>query len=167
MQKYFKFLTFILCATEMLMPEVFAYCYNGVGCTCSVNVTGMNFGIYTFLNKIPVTTTASINVNCTASTAGAQIGYEITLGTGNSGTYQMRQMNNGSATLNYNIYTSLAYQNIWGDATSGTQSVSDNYTITQILTRYIKYYSAYSVISAAQNVPGGIYSDNIVVSVIF
>ena len=168
MQKYLIFInTFLYLLLWAFADKANAYCYNGSGCTCSVSVTGMSFGIYNPVSKLSVTTTASISVSCTASTAGAVIGYDIILGPGNSGNYALRQMNNGSDILNYNIYTGLLYQNIWGDNTSGTQNVSDSYLIAQIQSNYIKSYTAYSLIPASQNIPGGIYSDNILVTINF
>ncbi|MGI4851888.1 MAG: Csu type fimbrial protein [Janthinobacterium lividum] len=165
MQKYFQSITSISYLLVSLLlffiQKANADCY-ALGCTCSIAVTGMNFGI---IRNFPATTTASINVSCAALLPG-QITYDITLGTGNSGIYTMRKMSNGLDNLNYNIYTSLNYQSIWGGGTSDAQKVSENYTI-KLLTLHVKNYTAYGMIPINQNVPGGAYSDNIVVNVNF
>ena len=134
--------------------------------TCSVDVSQMNFGSYNALNTLSLPASASINVTCSATTAGTQVAYQIKLSAGNSGNCGTRQMTNGSNALNYNIYKDLNYQNILGDGTSGTQLIVDGYTIVQIQ-NYVKNYAIYGSIPPQQSAPPGSYSDNMTVTVNF
>ena len=127
----------------------------------------MNFGSYNPVNAMPVTSVATINVSCTALTAGTQLGYDIILGTGNSGSYTARQMSNGTSVLNYNIFVDVTHINVWGDKTSGTQDVADSYIVVQAQSPTVKNYTAYGLIPGSQNVSGGSYVDNIILSVTF
>lgn len=43
----------------------------------------------------------------------------VTLSTGNSGTYALRTMNNGSSLLGYNLFTDATYAAVFGDGLSG------------------------------------------------
>ncbi|MDD5223620.1 MAG: spore coat U domain-containing protein [bacterium] len=111
-----------------------------------VAISSVNFGSYVGNNTY---STGSMSINCSEG-----IDFTISLGTGGSGTYKPRQMNNGSNLLDYNLYTDNTYATIWeynsvnGIGTGGDQ----NYTI-------------YGRILAGQYVPAGSYSDNIVITI--
>jgi spore coat protein U-like protein len=87
--------------------------------SCQVSATYVSFGSFSPLTLDFVDSTGNITVNCTDVA-----GYSIALSAGN-GTYSQRSMVSGSHALDYNLYRDAAYQQIWGDGSSG-----DNYTVT-------------------------------------
>jgi spore coat protein U-like protein len=123
------------------------------------------FGNYNPTSSLSTDATGTITVTCGAIALGANISYEIRLSKGNSTSFSPRQLKNGSNALSYNLYTNTARSLIWGDTTGGTVSVSDGY-ILAIISNAINY-TVYGRIPASQNVAAGLYSDTIVVSVIY
>jgi spore coat protein U-like protein len=69
-------------------------------------------------------------------------------------------MRSGANTLTYNIYTSASRSIVWGDGTGGshTQTAYKNSTTTLNL---------FGQIPAGQDVPKGIYIDNLIATVNF
>ncbi|WP_290793640.1 spore coat U domain-containing protein [Halomonas sp.] len=87
--------------------------------SCQVSASVVNFGSFSPLTLDYVDSTGSITVNCSDVA-----GYAIALSTGN-GSYSPRHMVSSSDTLDYNLYRDAAYQQVWGDGSSG-----DNYAVT-------------------------------------
>jgi spore coat protein U-like protein len=84
--------------------------------TCSTNAAALAFPNYT-PGAGPVVGTTTINVRCTKNTA-----YTVFLnaGTTTGSTLAQRLMASGANTLQYNLYTTLANTQIFGDNTGGT-----------------------------------------------
>ncbi|MCX5867661.1 MAG: spore coat U domain-containing protein [Proteobacteria bacterium] len=144
---------FFLAAIFILVGIVFAAKIKGnlkiaaqVPMMCTLAISPMNFGSY-----IGETYgTGAMSVNC-----GLGVNYTISIGTGGSGTYDPRQMNNGaSGLLNYNLYTESTYATIW-----------ENATVSGIGTDGNQDYTIYGRILAGQNVPAGNYSDNLTITI--
>jgi spore coat protein U-like protein len=72
-------------------------------------------------------------------------------------------MSMGSHQLNYNLYTNSARTSIWGDGSSGTNTVGDSYTLGIGTT--VNDYTVYGRIPALQNAYSGFYSDSVIVTV--
>ena len=90
--------------------------------------------------------------------------YTIQLSKGTSSTYAPRVLTNGGSTLAYNLYTSNARNQVWGDGTGGSQTVTSNFIALLSLDQTTTVYGR---IPAGQNVPPGSYSDTVLVTVIF
>lgn len=92
---------------------------------CGVSVVSpFNFGSYDTINPLPGTTV--ITVTCTRSIKAAEaVPITIALSSG-PGSYAARQMNQiaGPDVMLYNLYTTAARTQIWGDGTAGTAVVS-------------------------------------------
>ena len=116
-----------------------------------VSISSMNFGSYLGTDTYG---TGAMSVNCNLGT-----NYTISLGTGGSGTYNPRQMNNMSALLLYNLYTDNAYTTIWGNGTGGSGIVNG------IGTGGDQNYTVYGKIFSGQNDPAGGYSDNVITTI--
>jgi len=86
--------------------------------SCTVSSSGVSFGSFSPLTLSSVDSNGSITVSCTDDSS-----YSITLSTG-SGTYSQRRMVSGGYDLYYNLYWEVTYQQIWGDGTSGSYTVS-------------------------------------------
>ena len=145
--------------------------------TVTVSTTGMAFGNYDVMSAAATPGTGGITVSATCSftTLPFTVSYSIALSTGGSGSFTPRSMASGISRLQYNLYTSPTLTSIWGDGTSGTQTVSDTITGT-CANQFFRFGfncsgskndTAYGNIPAMQNVVAGGYSDNITVTVSF
>lgn len=138
----------------------------GAVTSCSVSVTGVAFGVYNPLSAAPASSTGSILVNCTLlSGAAVNDAISVTLTTGSSGSYAARSMTSGSSTLNYNIYFSPAYQQIWGNGTGGSYYGVATLPLSPAAPTGVATGTFYGQIPAQQDVTPGSYSDTIVVTV--
>jgi len=116
-----------------------------------VAISSVNFGSYI---GTETNSTGAMTVNCVL---GAN--YAISLGTGGSGTYNSRHMNNIGEWLIYNLYTDNTHSTIWGNGTGGSVIVNGTGTGSD------QNYSIYGRILAGQYVPVGSYADNVVITI--
>jgi spore coat protein U-like protein len=131
---------------------------------CSATASGAVFGGYTFSNTAPTYVVGNVQVSCSLTGILSQlVSYDISLSTGTSTSYAPRKMVNGANWLIYNLYKDASKSVIWGNGISGTSIVSDRYLVELLTT--VRNYAIYGQIPAGQNVPAGIYSDTIVVTV--
>jgi len=126
---------------------------------CTVTTVPVAFGAYNPDSGTPTDGVGRVNISCDKAPAVKP----ITISTGGSGTYTTRVMKSGSWSLNYNLYTSAARTQIWGNGTGGSATVSyggggtgPSYAIT-----------VYGRIPASQNVGAGSYSDSLIVTIQF
>jgi len=132
-------------------------------CTCTVSATGVDFGSY---NPVAVTdndSSGTVRVRCSLVLALAG-SYTIQLSRGSSPTYAQRTMTSGASTLHYNLYTSNARNQIWGDGTGGSLSVTNTFTA---LLGVDQTTTVYGRAPAGQNVAPGSYADTILVTIVF
>lgn len=162
-----KYSKFNCCSLKtLLLLHSILFTQSALAVSCSVNIlTSMTFGAYDpFLTNKDVDSTGTIKIACNDNT---RISYTISFSTGFSGNYATRKMNlnGGSGELNYNLYTtsSRATNRIWGDGTSGTQTISAN---ARCLTASSCKRTVYGRVTRNQNYAKyGNYNDNIVISV--
>jgi spore coat protein U-like protein len=133
-----------------------AACSGGV----LVSATPMAFGFFSGQAR---TTTGTLSLTCTGS---GNTNFSIALSAGNSGSFATRQLRNGSANLSYNLFTTSACSQLWGNGTGGSVTVSGQFSLqgqpSQTLQRTIHGCLP------AQSVPNpGLYRDTIVVTVTF
>jgi len=131
---------------------------------CSVAASSTVFGGYSFSNTAPTNVAGNVQVSCSLiGLLSLLVSYDISLSTGASSSYAPRKMANGANWLKYNLYKDASRSAIWGNSTSGTSIVSDGYLVGLLTT--VRNYAVYGQIPAGQNVPAGVYSDTIVVTV--
>lgn len=82
---------------------------------CFATTTGITFGLYVGLDK---NVNGTINIRCNYINSPDPV--YVLLG---PSVFTPRIMNNGSTTLNYNIYTTSTLATIWADGTNGSQVV--------------------------------------------
>ncbi|MBK9161992.1 MAG: spore coat protein U domain-containing protein [Nitrosomonadales bacterium] len=112
---------------------------------CTVQTTPLSFGSY--LGNA-LTSTATITTTCDLP---AVVTVEMDKGGGAS--LSSRVMSSAASQMSYNLYTDATHQVIWGDGTSGTQTVTGtNLTV-------------YGLIPANQTVAAGNYGDTVVVTI--
>lgn len=127
---------------------------------CRVTVNPFAFGTYTPGNPAPHDVTGNIDVRC----MGQPGFFTATLSTGSSGTFAQRQMLSGVIQMAYNLFIDPARTLIWGDGTGGTQ------TVVRSKTRHGRQnfpLPVYGRIPPTQSVSPGLYTDDIVVTIVF
>jgi spore coat protein U-like protein len=121
--------------------------------TCTASATGVAFGAYDPFSSVPLESTGSVSVTCSASTS-----YTIALSAG-QGSFSNRTMSSGAHLLDYNLYTSSLRSTVWGDGSGATSTVAGSGTSQS--------YSVYGSVQALQNAYVGSYTDSVVVTVSF
>lgn len=127
---------------------------------CSVNNASLAFGSFSPLTGNTVDSTATITVTCALQLSS----YTIALSPGGSGTYNPRRMTSGGNTLEYNLYTSAGYSQIWGDGTGGSVIVDGGSTL--LGSRNHTIYGRIPL-STQRSAMIGSYSDSITVTVTY
>jgi spore coat protein U-like protein len=134
--------------------------------SCTATTSGINFGIYDPLSASPTTSTGGITVTCTLlSGAAVNDTTAVYLSTGSSGSYAARSMVSGGSTLNYNIYFTPAYQQVWGNGSGGSYYGVATLPLTPTSPTQTATGTFYGQVPAQQDVAPGSYSDTIVVTV--
>jgi spore coat protein U-like protein len=127
---------------------------------CTVAAAALNFGNYT-PGTGPVSVSTPINVKCTNTTP-----FTVALdkGTTAGATFAQRLMVNGSATLQYNLFTTSGGATIFGDGTSSTSTMGG--TGAGLGTAVaITVYGVLPDSTANQAVAPAVYTDTVNVSV--
>src|SRR5438046_3066499 len=87
----------------------------------AIRAVGLAFGPYDVFAAAATKVNGTLNITCSLDAAdqGAQklVPYVVSLSTGSSNSFVQRTMKSGTNALGYNIYTSNAYSNVWGDGT--------------------------------------------------
>ena len=130
---------------------------------CTVGpITGLDFGAYDVFASSAKRVPGSLSVACVALLSTDRI--TVTLSKGSSGTYAARAMKLGAYALAYNIYLG-GYTVVFGDGTSGTATYGPVAPSALVLgTLTVDFFAE---IPARQNVPAGVYSDVLTVTVSF
>ncbi len=121
--------------------------------SCAVTPQSVPFGSYDTRGSAPVDGVGTIRVACDADTS-----FTVSVGRG-SGSYEAREMRNGTDVLDYNLYTDAGRTIVWGDQTMGGSTVSGSGTSVDL--------AIYGRIPARQNVKAGVYSDAVTMTVNF
>ena len=125
----------------------------------TVSATSLAFGDYFPVNTSTNSTTVSIN--CGLLGIDLLPAFTISLSAGNASSPASRYMDKSGSHLNYNIYTSTAYNKVWGDGTGGSLTNSYN----GLLSLGTIDFTGYGRILSGQYVTPGGYSDTITVTV--
>jgi spore coat protein U domain-containing protein, fimbrial subunit CupE1/2/3/6 len=128
----------------------------GIGTSCTVSNVGINFGTVTTTSA--VTTSGSLNVNCSS---GLPYNLDLDLGLNPTAPPTTRQLSNGANRLAYNIYTTNTYITVWGSGMTGGTSQSF------IGTGANQYIQAYLKIPVQAAPPNGLYTDTVTITAIF
>lgn len=122
--------------------------------SCSIAGTTIDFGTYSAGQQAALDAEGDISYNgCAAGTL------TISLDGGTAGSVDNRQMTNGDAELDYQLYANSARNQVWGTDNNALQKVllvPDSGTIP-----------VYGRIAGGQNVAGGTYTDTVNVTLSF
>ena len=128
--------------------------------SCIVSATDLDFGTYDPLSATdtPATNNTAISLQCSKGTA-----WTIALSVGGGASYAARTMNGpGGDKLSYQIYSDSAHNNVWGDASAGTVTVTG--TAPDKLAHSVPMFGN---IVAGQDKTQGAYADPIIATVTF
>jgi spore coat protein U-like protein len=120
----------------------------------------LNFGSYDQAIADPLENVNTVTVTCSIGT-----GYTIGLVLGASATTELRIMTDGTNTLNYALYRDSSRTQLWGN-TVGTDTEPGTAT-TSTVPLGTNIHTVYGRISSGQNVPAGIYTDIVTVTVAY
>ena len=128
---------------------------------CTVSTTGVSFGSYNVYSASDLDSTGTVTYSCGIGT----LSISIDLSRGSSSGFNPRTMNNGSNTLNYNLYMDAARSSIWGNGTAGTSHYTTS--ATALLLGGGATLTVYGRVPALQDAAAGAHSDTIVVTINF
>ena len=127
---------------------------------CTIDASGIDFGLYDTLNTAPTDATGSVTYSCTQG--GGALNVIVTIDRGFAGSFS-RQMSNGQDRLSYNVYLDVGHTQIWGDGSNGTLTLQDKIPGN---TKPISV-TAYGRLFPRQNVGSGRFVDGLVVTMQF
>lgn len=148
----------------ILMPIAAADAAGCLVCICTVSTTNLSFGTYNPSASSPTTATATVTANCVSVSVPMNASVDLALSAGTSGNAAARQMANGTARLNYNIYQDAGYATVWGNNSNG--GTSQTMMINNLL-NFNATKTAYGRVPAGQYAKTGAYSDPVVVTFTF
>jgi spore coat protein U-like protein len=159
MSRFFKVMIvfFSLVSSHSVLAQV----------TCNVRWNLIAFGDYNPLSYVPLdNSSGSVEVVCRTSVP-ASVGYSIYLSPGFSGSINPRKMVGAqNIALEYNLYTDIARQTIWGDGATGGKISSGFLLPTANIDFSGGVFPIYSRIFPRQmGKPAGTYTDSILVTV--
>jgi spore coat protein U-like protein len=131
--------------------------------SCTVTATSLPFGVYDPTNASALDGSGTVTVTCSVTLIGLAASWNISMGTGSSGSYTPRKLMNGVTPLNYNIYTNSNHTQVWGDGSGSTVRVSDS--VPLVVGTNVTTYTMFGQIPALQDVRAGAYTDTILVTV--
>jgi spore coat protein U-like protein len=137
---------------------------SGAWADCTVSAIPVNFGLYNPLTATPNVATGTVTMTCTVL-LGLFESWTIALSPGNSNNFTTRKMLNGTSPLSYNLYTTAAYSNVWGDGSGSTAVISGNALLS--IGTSVYPYTVYGRIPAGQDSAAGSFLDTIVVTLNF
>ncbi|HEX3674313.1 MAG TPA: spore coat U domain-containing protein [Rhizomicrobium sp.] len=140
-------------------PAMAATC-GGVLNPVLVVPTAVSFGLYQ-PGSSDTPANGSIAVSCTVTLGSALPTFTIAISSGNAHQFTPRQMSFLGTPLNYNLYTTGSFGQIWGDGTA--PSVTQSYSAGAAQTTF----TVYGLIPHGQFVAPGLYSDGVTVTVTF
>ena len=124
---------------------------------CTIESSGIEFGIYDPLDSVPLDATGGITYTCST-----QMAVVIVMTTGDGGSFD-RRMASGSDTLAYNLYVDSARTRVWGDGAFGTATHVDLSPPKDASVGV----TVYGRIPAGQDVAEGRYTDNLMLVMVF
>lgn len=139
----------IAVAITLCSSAAFAY-------SCSISATPLNFGLVEGVAERTQQSTATLTVLCQSDTTAASVSYQILLdGPTSSG---QRQMASGTSQTQYQLYTSNAYQQVWGSGAGASGTISDSYTLAAHSSAS-RTYTVYARMQPGRSASPGFYSD--------
>ncbi len=115
---------------------------------CEIEITSLDFGFY---RSSGVSSAGTLRVRC-----AEPIHYTIAVSPGESGSFRPRRMTGPHGlTFEYNLFTSSTYQEVWGDGSADTSTVSGTGNQT---------FTLYGLVPGGQQPAAGEYREHLVIT---
>jgi spore coat protein U-like protein len=128
-----------------------------VDAQCLIDAVDIDFGVYDVLAGTAKTGSGTVSVRCTK---GATVSIDL-----NDGVNGVRKMSNGSATLNYELYSDAARTARWGTGASGVNPYAPAATAPSTASKSATVYA--SLPGGQSSATAGAYEDTITATVNF
>jgi spore coat protein U-like protein len=130
---------------------------------CTISTSDLMFGNYDPIVAHAASAldgTGAVTITCTTgATAAILLGQGGTPDGSSTDAVPLRRMTDGTNFLNYFLYSNAGFTTVWGnDGTVDVEATGDGEADLHIV---------YGLVTAAQNVPGGSYTDTVVATVTF
>lgn len=140
--------------------------------TCTVTATPLAFGNYVSPQGPRVDSSALVQVRCTPTylLLACQVAYTLSLSTGQTPTGSSRQLSAGSGLLRYDLYADAARTQPWGDGGASGALVSGSIStglLGLVCLQGSNSHTVYGRLPAGQNVPVGVYADQVVLTIAY
>jgi spore coat protein U-like protein len=144
-----------------------AYGQTVINASCRLSIEAVRFGMYNPLDDVDLLNSSGyVRIQCTSPSTGT-VSYSISLGTGSSNTYSARTLRVATHFLEYNLFTTATYSNVWGDGSNGSAPFVGSFGVTAGATVDGPIHTIYSRIVKRQYKPGGVYGDTVAVTTVF
>lgn len=140
--------------------------------SCAVAATPLAFGTYTSPAGPRADSQTSITVACTPAylLLACKVSYTVTISHGNHGSPGNRQLAAGSGRLGYGLFSDAPRNIPWGDGGGGGAGVAGSITTSLLGLVCLpgqQIHPLYARIPAGQNVPAGVYADQVMVTITY
>lgn len=140
--------------------------------TCSVTATPLAFGGYVSPQGPRVDSSATVQVRCTPVylLLACEVAYTLSLSVGQTPSGGLRQMAAGTGRLRYDLFSDAARAQPWGDGGAAGAPVSGSIStglLGLVCLQGSRNHTVYGRLPAAQNVPAGVYADQVVLTVAY
>ncbi|MFN7220304.1 MAG: spore coat U domain-containing protein [Burkholderiales bacterium] len=138
---------------------------------CSVTAAAMNFGVYDPLSTIADDSTTTVTLRCIISSLfGSEVVAYVVTASAGTGSFADRWLTSGANRLSYNLYVSPAMSpaTVWGDGSGGTQRFTGSLPAISLANPLATAnLTVYGRIAARQDVPIGVYSASVIITMDF
>lgn len=132
---------------------------------CTTSVVAPAFGVYRSAGN-GNSANGVVNVSCVVSGVVPQsVLYTVKLDLSASAQGTQRRMTHGSNTLQYNVFCSGSYNQVWADGNNSTCAASGGQP--NLLGTLLGVHPVYGRIPGGQFVAPGIYTDSIAIQVLY
>lgn len=140
--------------------------------SCVVSATPLAFGGYVSPQGPRVDSSATVQVRCTPTylLLACQVSYTLSLSAGQSPSGGVRRLSAGTGLLRYDLYSDAARTQPWGDGGASGGVVGGSISsglLGLVCLQGSRNHTVYGRIPAAQNVPVGVYADQVVLTVTY
>lgn len=140
--------------------------------SCTAVATPLVFGSYSSPGGARLDSSAAVQVSCTPAylLLACNVSYTVSLSAGAVGSPGARQMAGGSGRLGYELYRDAARSVPWGDGGGSGAAVAGSIATSLlglVCAPGARNHTVYGRIPANQNVPAGVYQDQVVLTITY